>query len=100
MKPTAAGKNFFNKDRYAISYNLVSAYKKNGNIVIGTYVKAGNDFDYSLENLRTFDLSNAKIVIFDTETKTIESGDVTDINDYISAGGNASTFLVRHRYFQ
>ncbi len=100
MKATAAGKNYFNKDRYAISYNLVSAYKKNGNTVIGTYVKAGNDFDYSLENLRTFDLSSAKIVVFDTETKTIESGDVTDINDYISAGGEASTFLVRHRYFQ
>lgn len=100
MKATTAGKNFFNKDRNAISYNLVSAYKKNGNTVIGTYVKAGNDFDYSLENLRTFDLSSAKIVVFDTETKQIESGDVTDINDYISAGGKASTFLVRHRYFQ
>ena len=100
MSATAAGKSFFNKDRYAISYNLVSAYKKNGDTVIGTYVKSGDSFDYSLENLRTFDLTNAKFVVFDTETRTIESGDATDINDYISAGGNASIMLLRHRYFE
>ena len=100
MSATAAGKSFFHKDRNAISYNLVSPYKKNGDTVIGTYVKSGDSFDYSLENLRTFDLTNAKFVVFDTETRTIESGDATDINDYISAGGNASIMLLRHRYFE
>ena len=99
MSSTGEGKNYFHNDTGVISYNIVSAYKRNKDIVIGSYTKAGKSFDYSVKNLRTFDISGAMIVLFDRETQQIEPGDSTDINDYLSAGENASTLLIRHRYF-
>ena len=100
MKAQTVAKNNFGKDRAAIGYNLVSAYKKNGNIIFGSYTKAGSKYDYSLKNLRVFDISSAKIAVYDRETGDVSSGSADDINDYLSSGEeNASQMLIRQRYF-